>query len=532
MGKQYQPTVNNDCIEKELEELVDEVIDKQDRIIPVIGDDCFVGEVNGVKVPLQQWLTDKLLGNKTRLKLKQQIYSSGFQGLDLLFEEYVRIEKVQFRNNIDPFSVYKDKVKKSIKEGLKGLSLREDVKKFLEAGEFEVIVTTCPFHILDKEVTLRGKAYNVMNFTPISSNLFMEVSRAESSLKLPAIYQIFGDYSGGDFVWGEEKLLEYLHYLNQSGAEKGFGASPLVKYIKEKGSDGKGLGLLMPIGCSNLPDWIFRFLWYPLSQYVTTSHQEGGIWPNYRDHNFYRFLSKYNFRTFSSPTNGLQEGNTEGDPVLNRLTDEFKDRRNNSKLQEYALTELKVQWNDNEEWDLFISYASEDREFVQTIYDVLTEDCGKKVWMDNRGGIVPGDNYWSAIKYGIEHSSKFLFVITELYLEKAMDKNHLYPDGKVQPAGVYQEIELIKECLKERRKDGQKGYAIPLIVEGTLVTYTDLTGTKHINEPMKNGTLEQLPKSKEYQMMQTDWLFEHIQDMMCSRNPIAIKENLLSVFGH
>ena len=153
--------------------------------------------------------------------------------------------------------------------------------------------------------------------------------------------------------------------------------------------------------------------------------------------------------------------------------------------------------------------------------------------MDNRGSIMPGDNYWSAIKYGIEHSCKFLFVITESYLEKAMDKNHKYPNGTVQPTGVYQEIELIKECLKDRRKDGQKGYVFPLIVEGTLVTYTDLTtNTKHINEPMKNGTLELLPKSQEYQMLQTDWLFEHIQDMVCSRDKNAMKESLIKVFKH
>ncbi len=52
----------------------------------------------------------------------------------------------------------------------------------------------------------------------------------------------------------------------------------------------------MPIGCSNLPDWLFRFLWYPLSQYEN-SHK-GGIWPNYRDEDFYKFLRKYQFRTF------------------------------------------------------------------------------------------------------------------------------------------------------------------------------------------------------------------------------------------
>ena len=66
-----------------------------------------------------------------------------------------------------------------------------------------------------------------------------------------------------------------------------------------------------------------------------------------------------------------------------------------------------------------------------------------------------------------------------------------------------------------------------------MVTYTDFRdGTRHINVPMENGMLEVLPKSKEYQMMQTDWLFEHIQDIVCSRDLIAIRESLIHVFGH
>ena len=107
-----------------------------------------------------------------------------------------------------------------------------------------------------------------------------------------------------------------------------------------------------------------------------------------------------------------------------------------------------------------------------------------------------------------------------------------YPNGTIQPTGVYQEIELIKQCLLLRKKDGSKGHSIPLIVEGTRVTYTDSNDTIHTNVPLKNGMLEILPKSKEYQMLQTDWLFCNIQDMMCSREEPTIRENLTNIFGH
>lgn len=340
---------------------------------------------------------------------------------------------------------------------------------------------------------------------------------------MPAIYQIFGDCEG-KFVLNEEKLLEFLHHLNQTDSEKGFGASPLVKYIKDKGKDNKGLGLLMPIGCSNLPDWLFRFLWYPLSQYEN-SHK-GGIWPNYRDEDFYKFLRRYQFRTFSGPVNALQNGNTNRDPVLDRLTSEFRNRRSTVQVNS---TEFGVTWNDEGEWDIFISYASDNVEIAQRVYDVLT-DLGKKVWMDRRGAINISDNYWSAIQYGIEHSSKILFLITNAYLRRAIVRDHIGENGLVELSGVYEEIDRIRRYFLNKEKDRQKGgYAIPLIIQGTTVTYTDDAGVIHKEVELDGGLLEKLPGRSEYQMLQTKELFEHIQGMKSSVN--TIKADLEGLSG-
>jgi hypothetical protein len=506
MGNQY---TSQSRLNTELDSLVREVMKKQDRIIPIIGDDCFVGEIDGNYVPLQRWLAEEMLGDRATSEVKQKIYADGYKGLDLLFEEYKRI------NGDDYFDDYKDAVLQCIDAGISGdrLFLRQDIKDFLDAGKFDVIVTTCPYHILEQKITFGNKPYNPMSFAPKSNNLFMK-SRAEATLDLPAIYQIFGDCEG-EFVLNEEKLLEFLHHLNQTDSEKGFGASPLVKYIKDKGKDNKGLGLLMPIGCSNLPDWLFRFLWYPLSQYEN-SHK-GGIWPNYRDEDFYKFLRRYQFRTFSGPVNALQNGNTNRDPVLDRLTSEFRNRRSTVQVNS---TEFGVTWNDEGEWDIFISYASDDVEIAQRVYDVLT-DLGKKVWMDRRGAINISDNYWSAIQYGIEHSSKILFLITNAYLRRAIVRDYIGENGLVELSGVYEEIDRIRRYFLNKEKDRQKGgYAIPLIIQGTTVTYTDDAGVIHKEVELDGGLLEKLPGRSEYQMLQTKELFEHIQGMKSSVNTI------------
>lgn len=514
MKNQYISQTGNNRLNTELDSLVKEVLKKSDRIIPIIGDDCFVGEINGVNVPLQRWLAEEILRDEVAPEVKQKVHSDGYKGLDLLFEEYKRINGSDFPDD------FKDDVIACIDAGIaeNRLSLRQDVKNFLNAGSFDVIVTTCPYHILERKITYGSKTYNVMSFAPNSIG-----SRSEATLELPAIYQIFGDY-GYEFVLGEVQLLEFLHYLNQSGAEKGFGASPLVKYIRDKGSDNKGLTLLMPIGCSNLPDWIFRFLWYPLSQ----SHK-GGIWPNYRDEDFYKFLRKYQFKTFSSPICGLQNNNVNEDPVLNRLTEAFLKRESSVKIES---KKLGVTWHNEEKWDVFISYASEDINIAQNVYDVLTTCCGNKVWMDRRGVIKPGENYWTAIQYGIENSNKILFIITDAYLKKAIVRHYTTAKGDIVSSGVYEEIDRIRRYFLAKEKDRLRGgYAIPLIIEGTKVMYKDEFGNEK-EELLENGLLEKLYEKGGYEMLQTKELFEHIQDIVCSRDQNAIRESLIHVFGH
>ena len=66
--------------------------------------------------------------------------------------------------------------------------------------------------------------------------------------------------------------------------------------------------------------------------------------------------------------------------------------------------------------------------------------------------------------------------------------------------------------LGNKEKDRQKGgYAIPLIIQGTTVTYTDDAGVIHKGVELDGGLLEKLSGRIEYQMLQTKELFEHIQ---------------------
>lgn len=515
-------------LKEELDEFIKLVMDEQDRIIPLVGDDCFIGSVDDSKntfFPLRQWIAEKLLRRKVSDDIKHRIQSEGYRGFDILFEAY----KCVCKNNDGGLVDFKFKIKTIVDKGIKDghLILREDVKNFLCAGKFAVIATTCPFHILEKELTLKGKQYNVSSFAPFSSS-----NDPKSVLKIPSIYRVFGDSSKDDFVLDEDDLLRFIHYLNQTDAEKGYGASQLVKYIKDKGKDNTKCGLLMPIGCGNLPNWLFRFLWYPFSQDRLIGQDKnrsyGGVWYKHStDEGFYKFLRKYSFKTFSESTDALRKKGDQGDPVLLSLKSEFEKKVDT--IKGYASKQMGVTWMDNDEWDFFISYSSDNYDVANNVYKILTTQCNKKVWMDNRN-IVFGDEYWSAIQYGIEHSHKFLFIITDSYLNKAITKNYRYCGGRMVSTGVYEEIKRINQFFLENKWDGQNGYIYPLIIEDTKVTYTDYKGELQENISLTPGLLETLHTFKEYEMLQTEALFNHKQGLVCA--PDKLEENLTRIFNN
>ena len=59
---------------------------------------------------------------------------------------------------------------------------------------------------------------------------------------------------------------------------------------------------------------------------------------------------------------------------------------------------------------IFISYATEDREIAEQIYLALTE-AGDQVFFD-RTSLPPGDAYHTRIRSAVEQSDLFIFLIT------------------------------------------------------------------------------------------------------------------------
>jgi hypothetical protein len=68
-------------------------------------------------------------------------------------------------------------------------------------------------------------------------------------------------------------------------------------------------------------------------------------------------------------------------------------------------------------YDIFVSYASQDKEFVRLLVRQLTKR-GLTVWFDE-GEIRIGDSIQRAIEDALEHSRFFLVVVSQALLERS-----------------------------------------------------------------------------------------------------------------
>ena len=249
----------------------------------------------------------------------------------------------------------------------------------------------------------------------------------------------------------EDLLLSFLLSHNHND----YGAKGLTDYLKENEKK------LLALGC-NLPNWLFRFLWQPTQAGRTGSMKTTqGYWINREkpEDSFENFLKKKNFSA--------------DEQVKEILEDATKS------LQEELLREAEersAEIDAEEHFDVFISYASEDRQVATVIFEAL-RNMNVKAWFDDRGKgeITPGSPYWEKIKNGIKHSAHYMPIITGKWMEKMTSTSSLK-----------EETLMVKDWLAECCKSDspvqlKSNYSIPVIVDGSEYNEVEIT----------NGYIEQ-----------------------------------------
>ena len=356
------------------------------KLVPLLGDDVFQIIENGHSQSIQSYVVE-LFFEKFSRKLahvseeSEQMKIDGYYGISKLRRALGSPKDFDYQ-----YASFVNDVKDKI-------TLHPSVLEYIKTVRPKLIVTTSPFDIIDR---ILSEEYDSLWFDPENSENFRNVTNDAT------ICHIFGQAGQCNVKWvmGEEELLAFLHAWNNN---KSLSSNFLNRFNNQ--------GMLV-LGCDELPNWIFRFLWYPLGQ---NSNDKGK-----------GFLLIDKREKESEFEQGIDFINKD----LSFL--EFLERINYEKSENmYALLDAVVQevksqkrGKHNQTHDFFISYASEDKELAMQIKKKLSE-YGLDVWIDKERPKELDGQYWTGISQAIDHSRYIMPIVTRNYIERFFNKKRI-----------------------------------------------------------------------------------------------------------
>lgn len=409
--------------------IISDMVKKRNTIVPIVGDDVIVYKEkdSGKEIPFQEFILREFQKKYPSVEVSHadivSMKERGYYGLSLMSQYYER----WFLDNFVYF----------VNENRASIKLKDEVYNFLVTFNFPIIITTVCFDIIEQQ--LRGEIEGY-------KSIWYKLNKENCTLPSRCIYHIFGQAKDGTkWVSDEDLLLSFLLSHNH----KDYGAKGLTDYLKENEKK------LFVLGC-NLPNWLFRFLWQPtqagrMANLKTTQ----GYWINKEkpEESFENFLRKKNF----SADEQVREILVDATKLLQEELQREADKR---------IAEIDAE----EHFDVFISYASEDRQIAIAIFETL-KNMNVKAWFDDRGKgeITPGSPYWEKIKNGIKHSAHFMPIITGNWMQKLTSTSSLKD-----------ETNMVRNWLVECNIDDsptqlKANYSIPVIVKDSSYNGVSIT---------------------------------------------------------
>lgn len=401
--------------------IISDMVNKRGTIVPIIGDDTIVykEKETGKETPFQEFIVQKFQQKHPHVEVSDEVLSSmkerGYYGLSLLSQYY------QGR--------FLDEFMEFVRTNQSCIQLRQEVSDFLATFNFPIIITTLCFDIIERQLEGKIEGYK---------SIWYKLKQNNSALPTRCVYHIFGQAEyGSKWVSDEDLLLTFLLSHNSHD----YGAKGLTNYLKENEKK------LFVLGC-NLPNWLFRFLWQPTqAESISSLKTTQGYWIHKEkpEESFENFLRKKNF----SADEQVRD-------ILVKATQLLQEEQKRE-------TETRERMMDAEEqFDVFISYASEDRPIATSIFEAL-RNMNVKAWFDDRGKgeITPGHPYWQKIENGIKRSAHFMPIITGKWMEKMTSTSSLKEE-------THKICDWLAECKKEGSTVQPKdNYSIPVIVKGS-----------------------------------------------------------------
>lgn len=422
-----------------------DIYDNKDVIIPVIGENCFFYySDDGSKIPLQDYLVDKFI-ERNRIRHPEdlpieQMKKKGFYGLSLCRQQ------CGFSRDEEYIKCYKN----IIREAKERIHLDKTIKDFLVRYKFHLIITTCCFDFIESELPwyisksyIAAKGGN--NKEDINPNDYI-------------IYHIFGKCDNASvWAWDEESLMYILHCHHDND----YASNGLHRYIfPDLNSGGNSKSLL--ILYSNLPDWLFRFFLYPLAYKGKWSDSGFYLNKNEQDSSLKNFIERV-------ICYDIEDNNI--DQILNEAKDMIPSLEQDSSKR----------IGHNQDFDIFISYAHEDKEIALEIKETLEKHYALKIWLDLKE--IEDGSYSERMKFGIQHSAYFMPLITNSYIDKLKNRvydSSLYIDEILKDdkrAAYVQKEAWAASCHWQeviKKYPQREAYVLPILFADTKVTYNTI----------------------------------------------------------
>lgn len=349
------------------------VLIEMQQVVPVVGRELLTADDGKL---------DRLLAERTlaELKVPGEGLREGF-GLADVASRYIQRGGPMARQMLYP------RLAKIVQSA--ELPVPEPLKKLAQIGDFSVFVSSTFDSLLAQaidserqEAAIRG-AFSCHGGWKDLANLDL------SKLSVPFIFQVFGSAdSGVDYAVTEEDCLEYLHQLQ---TEK-HTPPDLIHELRQRN--------LLFIGCG-FSDWLTRFFirtftserLSKMANYVCIADSQAA-----GDERLAEFLGE--FGTVARSTAGAVE-------FVDMLHAQWTERNAGAAGEE---ARAAAEASDMAGGAVFLSYASEDRESVETMRNAL-ESVGIEVWFDKRE-LQAGDAWDRMIRTNIQRCSLFLPVIS------------------------------------------------------------------------------------------------------------------------
>lgn len=423
-------------------------------LVPVICEDMyeFSNSETCECLPLHSYMVESVISRCGKvLKMTEKdlddIVNGGYYGMSLLESKMGR-------------DIFEDLFNSVIDEDnrlYEGVGLKKEVVDFLKVCDFPLIITTCCFPILEKELGGQYRSYwrelEVKNDAPLPEK---------------CIYHIMGEARPENPNWGynDKQLLRFLR--------SAYSDYPLKNLTSIIGRNSSRQTLLI-LG-NNAPDWLFRFILTPI--YGGDVYDDNkGYYMSEDGHNenggLNQFLQDIKFEKEYQLLN-----------VLKNVTARIRNAADN------------VKQVDGEKFDFFVAHASEDEETVRKLVARLRSE-GLRVWVDYEN--IRDGHYWQRIVDAINESTYFMPFVTEAYIKKTADKKTVqekletidlsdvlmewerWREFAESLDGVQVELLIAAKLCRERSRDI---YSLPVV----------LTGEQFYEEPLTVKRIENWSK--------------------------------------